>query len=81
MVARARKKRPPHWEHTAKLSELDVAYEWGRLPSELGFCPPGDDLPLMLAYLETKSSIAYVENYLVEEEHRQKEKKAGKGRT
>lgn len=78
MVAKARKKRPPHWEHSDKLSEIDLAYEWKRMPSELGFCLPDDDLPLMLAYLKVKSEMEYVERYLAEEEIRQNEKERGK---
>ncbi len=78
MVEKARKKNPPKWEHSTRLSELDVAFKWGLRPSRLGLCRVDEDLPYMAAYLETKALMEFVDGYVAEEDAKRKEKQGKK---
>jgi hypothetical protein len=42
------------WRHSNRLFELEVVFEWHRLPSEFGLCEPDYDLTLMAAYIIAK---------------------------
>jgi hypothetical protein len=50
------------WKHSERLFEIEVAYEWHRLPSEFGICDKELDLTFMAAYIITKRKIEAWEN-------------------
>ena len=50
------------------MSEIDIAFEWGMLPSFLGICKPSEDLAYMTAYIETKRTMEFVDTYIAEAE-------------
>jgi hypothetical protein len=45
------------WEHSTLLTEVDAAYQWRVLPSELGVCNPEDNLLYMITYLRVKRNM------------------------
>jgi hypothetical protein len=42
------------WKHSQRLFEVEIAFEWHRLPSEFKLCEPELDLTFMAAYIITK---------------------------
>lgn len=53
---------------------IDVAHEWGLLPSTLGVCEPESDHALMVAYIRNKALRAAWENQIAERERKKPRK-------
>jgi len=60
------------------LSAIDLAWEWKVLPSALNLCRLDEDIPVMLAYLDTKRTMAAYDDHLQAEEMNRATKKKGK---
>lgn len=66
-----------HWKFEDELGEyiyhlVDVAHQWGVLPSTLGICETDNDIPLMVAYARNKALRMAWENQVAEREAKKK---------
>ena len=67
-----------NWEHSLTMSAVHASKEWSIRPSVLGVCLPSEDLDYMLAYLENKQLMDFVDEQTAIEDAEDKSKSKGK---
>lgn len=65
------------WEFVEEMGQyiyhlVDVAFQWGMKPSEVGVCEPEYDVPLMVAFARNKAMRAAWETQVAEQERKKK---------
>jgi hypothetical protein len=67
-----------HWVHSTVLSDFDACKEWGIRPSAVGLCFPEEDLTYMIEFLDTRRTMAAIDDFLQAEEMKEQQKKAAR---